>query len=63
MNFWTFEIKLLDQKLCAQKDDFRKFGHIANNIIQFLIATLISYYASHIYSYYYCYNNVYSYGF
>ena len=27
MNFLTFEIKNLGQKLCAQKDGFRKLGH------------------------------------
>ena len=28
MDFSTFEIKICGQKLCAQKDGFRKSGHI-----------------------------------
>ena len=29
MNFSAFEIKILGQKLCAQKEGFHKLGHIA----------------------------------
>ena len=28
MTFSTLEIKILGQKFCAQKDGFRKLGHI-----------------------------------
>ena len=28
MDFSTFEMKICGQKLCAQKDGFRKSGHI-----------------------------------
>ena len=44
MNFSAFEIKILGQKLCAQKDGFCKLGHIFKMALFFSSFYIASWY-------------------